>query len=209
MVNFKEDENLKTLNHSCAHLMAQAVKHLYPDAKFWVGPVVAEGFYYDIDLGDRVIRDEDIAAIEKEMKKVAKTGKKIIRREISKQEAMELFKDDEYKIDLISNLEDGTITCYDQGDFTDLCRGPHVDNVKLCRNFKLIKHSGVYWKGDSKNKVLQRVYVFLQQRNLRLISHFLRKQKSVTTEKSVRICSFSCLMTLLDAVFRCSFQRVM
>ena len=79
MVNFKEDENLKTLNHSCAHLMAQAVKHLYPDAKFWVGPVVAEGFYYDIDLGDRVIRDEDIAAIEKEMKKVAKTGKKIIK----------------------------------------------------------------------------------------------------------------------------------
>ena len=153
MVNFKEDENLKTLNHSCAHLMAQAVKHLYPDAKFWVGPVVAEGFYYDIDLGDRVIRDEDIAAIEKEMKKVAKTGKKIIRREISKQEAMELF-----KIDLISKLEDGTITCYDQGDFTDLCRGPHVDNVKLCRNFKLIKHSGVYWKGDSKNKVLQRIY---------------------------------------------------
>jgi threonyl-tRNA synthetase len=158
MVNFKEDENLKTLNHSCAHLMAQAVKHLYPDAKFWVGPVVAEGFYYDIDLGDRVIRDEDIAAIEKEMKKVAKTGKKIIRREISKQEAMELFKDDEYKIDLISKLEDGTITCYDQGDFTDLCRGPHIDNVKLCRNFKLIKHSGVYWKGDSKNKVLQRIY---------------------------------------------------
>ena len=158
MVNFKEDENLKTLNHSCAHLMAQAVKHLYPDAKFWVGPVVAEGFYYDIDLGDRVIRDDDIAAIEKEMKKVAKTGKKIIRREISKQEAMELFKDDEYKIDLISKLEDGTITCYDQGDFTDLCRGPHVDNVKLCRNFKLIKHSGVYWKGDSKNKVLQRIY---------------------------------------------------
>ena len=94
----------------------------------------------------------------KEMKKVAKTGKKIIRREISKQEAMELFKDDEYKIDLISKLEDGTITCYDQGDFTDLCRGPHVDNVKLCRNFKLIKHSGVYWKGDSKNKVLQRIY---------------------------------------------------
>ena len=183
MVNFKEDENLKTLNHSCAHLMAQAVKQLYPDAKFWVGPVVAEGFYYDIDLGDRVIRDEDIAAIEKEMKKVAKTGKKIIRREISKQEAMELFKDDEYKIDLISKLEDGTITCYDQGDFTDLCRGPH------CREFM--------------------VYVFLQQRNLRLILHFLRKQKSVTTEKSVRICSFSCLMTLLDAVFRCSFQRVM
>ena len=158
MVDFKNDERLNTLNHSCAHLMAQAVKHLYPKAKFWVGPVVAEGFYYDIDLGDDVIRDEDIPAIEKEMKKVAKSGKKIIRREISKAEAMELFKDDMYKLDLISNLEDGEITVYDQGDFTDLCRGPHVDNVKLCRNFKLVKHSGVYWKGDANNHVLQRIY---------------------------------------------------
>lgn len=158
MVNFKENEELSMLNHSCAHVMAQAVKHLYPHAKFWVGPVVAEGFYYDIDLGDDVINEEDIAAIEKEMKKVCKSGKKIIRREISKEEALALFKEDEYKLDLISNLEDGNITCYDQGDFTDLCRGPHVDNVKLCKNFKLIKHSGVYWKGDAKNKVLQRIY---------------------------------------------------
>ena len=158
MVNFKEDENLNILNHSCAHLMAQAIKHLYPHAKFWVGPVVAEGFYYDVDLGEDVIKDEDIPAIEKEMKKLAKKGTKIYRREISKAEAMELFKEDEYKLDLISNLDDGNITCYDQGDFTDLCRGPHVDNVKLCRYFKLVKHSGVYWKGDSKNKVLQRIY---------------------------------------------------
>ena len=158
MVNFKEDEQLSTLNHSCAHLMAQAIKHLFPQAKFWVGPVVAEGFYYDVDLGDDVIRDEDITAIEKEMKKIAKSGKKIIRKEISKEEAMEMFKNDEYKLDLISNLEDGTISCYEQGDFTDLCRGPHVDNVKLCRNFKLIRHSGAYWKGDSNNKVLQRIY---------------------------------------------------
>ena len=157
MVDFKTDERLNTLNHSCAHLMAQAVKHLYPQAKFWVGPVVSEGFYYDIDLGDDVIRDEDIPAIEKEMKKVAKSGKKIIRREISKAEALEQFKDDPYKLDLISHLEDGEISCYDQGDFTDLCRGPHVDNVKLCRNFKLIKHSGVYWKGDASNHVLQRL----------------------------------------------------
>ncbi len=158
MVNFKEDEELHVLNHSCAHLMAQAVKHLYPQAKFWVGPVVDEGFYYDMDLGDAVLNDEDIAAIEKEMKKVAKTGAKIYRREISKAEAEEMFKDDPYKLDLISHMEDGTITCYDQGDFTDLCRGPHVDNVKLCRNFKLIKHSGVYWKGDAEKQVLQRVY---------------------------------------------------
>ena len=158
MVNFKEDEALNTLNHSCAHMMAQAVKHLYPNAKFWVGPVVDEGFYYDMDLGDIMLTDDDIAAIEKEMKKVAKTGAKIYRREISKAEAEEMFKDDPYKIDLISNMEDGTISCYDQGDFTDLCRGPHVDNVKLCRYFKLIKHSGAYWKGDSTKQVLNRVY---------------------------------------------------
>lgn len=159
MVNFKEDEQLNTLNHSCAHLMAQAIKHLYPHAKFWVGPVVAEGFYYDVDLGDDVIRDEDITAIEKEMKKIAKTGKKIYRREITKDEALEIFADDEYKLELINNFEEGTnISCYEQGDFIDLCRGPHVDNVKMCRNFKLIKYSGAYWKGDSKNKVLQRIY---------------------------------------------------
>ena len=110
MVNFKENEELKTLNHSCAHLMAQAIKHLYPQAKFWVGPVVAEGFYYDVDLGEDVIRDEDIEKIEKEMKKIAKSGKKIMRREVSKAEAMEMFKNDEYKLDLISDLEDGNIT---------------------------------------------------------------------------------------------------
>ncbi|MDC7278162.1 threonine--tRNA ligase [Butyrivibrio fibrisolvens] len=160
MVNFKEDESLNMLNHSCAHMMAQAVKHLYPNAKFWVGPVVEEGFYYDMDLGDVMLTDEDIAKIEKEMKKVAKSGCKIYRREISKAEALEMFKDDPYKIDLINNMDEDTqtISCYDQGDFTDLCRGPHVDNVKLCRYFKLIKHSGAYWKGDAENQVLNRVY---------------------------------------------------
>ena len=92
------------------------------------------------------------------MKKVCKSGKRIVRKEISKEEAKEMFKADEYKLDLIDGLEDGNITCYEQGDFTDLCRGPHVENVKLSRNFKLIRHSGAYWKGDSKNKVLQRIY---------------------------------------------------
>ncbi|MCD7808760.1 MAG: threonine--tRNA ligase [Erysipelotrichaceae bacterium] len=158
MRDFKNEETLNTLNHSCAHVMAQAVKHLYPDAKFWVGPVVSEGFYYDMDLGDKVITDEDLPKIEKEMKKICKDGKRIVREEISKDEALEMFKDDPYKIDLIGGLEDGSITCYRQGDFVDLCRGPHVETVKLCRNFKLLKHSGAYWKGDKKNKVLQRIY---------------------------------------------------
>lgn len=160
MINIKENNSLNTLNHSCAHLLAQAVKHLYPNAKFWVGPVIEDGFYYDIDLGDEVIKEEDLPKIEKEMKKCAKDGKKIIRYEISKEDALERFKDDPYKIDLISRMDenDTVISCYTQGDFTDLCRGPHVDNVKLLKYFKLLKVSGAYWKGDSKNKMLQRIY---------------------------------------------------
>jgi len=159
MINVKENESLSILNHSCAHLLAQAVYHLYPQAKFWVGPVIEEGFYYDIDLGDDVIKDEDLEKIEKEMKKIAKDGKRIIRNEISRQEALEMFKDDLYKVDLINNMpDDSIISCYSQGDFTDLCRGPHVESVKELKNFKLLKHSGAYWKGDANNKMLQRIY---------------------------------------------------
>jgi len=159
MINIKEDERLSVLNHSCAHLLAQAVKHLYPDAKFWVGPVISEGFYYDIDLGDVTLTVEDFPKIEKEMKKLAKDGKRIYRKEISKEEALEMFKDDPYKVDLINEMpKDEIISCYSQGDFTDLCRGPHVDTVKECKNFKLLKVSGAYYKGDSNNKVLQRIY---------------------------------------------------
>ncbi|MEG0823431.1 MAG: threonine--tRNA ligase, partial [Erysipelotrichaceae bacterium] len=149
---------LNKLNHSCAHMMAQAVKRLYPEAKFWVGPVISDGFYYDMDLGNTAIKEEDLLAIEKEMKKIAKDGKRISRKEITKDEALEMFKDDSYKLDLISNLDDGSITIYTQGEFSDLCRGPHVDTVKELKNFKLVKHSGAYWKGDASNKMLQRIY---------------------------------------------------
>ncbi len=158
LVNILEDEHLSTLNHSAAHLLAQAVKHLYPQAKFWVGPVISDGFYYDMDLGDVNLTDADLEKIEKEMKKIAKDGKRIVRREVSKDEAREMFKDDLYKEDLIDGLEDGNITVYSQGDFTDLCRGPHVDSVKELKHVKLLKHSGAYWKGDKNNKMLQRVY---------------------------------------------------
>ena len=159
-MNIKENEKLSVMNHSCAHLLAQAVKHLYPDALFWVGPVIEEGFYYDIDLGDKVLSEDDLVSIEKEMKKISKDGKRIVRHEISKEEALEMFKNDPYKIDLISRMDpaDTVISCYSQGDFTDLCRGPHVDTVKELKFFKLLKVSGAYWKGDSNNKMLQRVY---------------------------------------------------
>ena len=160
MINIKENEKLDKLNHSCAHLLAQAVTHLYPQAKFWVGPSIEEGFYYDIDLGDEVIKEEDLEKIEKEMKKCSKSAKNIVRHELTKEEAKEKFKDDPYKLDLISRMDENeeVISCYTQGDFTDLCRGPHVDNTKQIKYFKLLKVSGAYWKGDAKNKMLQRIY---------------------------------------------------
>ena len=159
MIDIRKDERLSILNHSCAHLLAQAVKHLYPKAKFWVGPVIAEGFYYDIDLDGYTLTNEDLEKISKEMKKIAKDGKRIYREEISKEDALNKFKDDPYKIDIINELPEGeVISCYTQGDFTDLCRGPHVDSVKECKNFKLLKVAGAYYKGDSNNKVLQRIY---------------------------------------------------
>ena len=159
MINIKEDEKLSVLNHSCAHLLAHAVKHLYPEAKFWVGPVIEDGFYYDIDLGDNVVTDEVLTKIEKEMKRISKDNKLIKRLELSKDEALEMFKDDPYKIDLIERMgPDEVISAYQQGDFVDLCRGPHVESTKLIKYFKLIKFSGAYYKGDSKNKMLQRIY---------------------------------------------------
>ena len=178
--NIKEDEKLNILNHSCAHLLAQAVKHLYPNALFWVGPVIEEGFYYDIDLGDEVIKEEDLEKIEKEMKKISKDGKRIYREELTREQALEKFKNDPYKIDLINNMSDDTvISCYTQGDFTDLCRGPHVESVKVLKYFKLLKVSGAYFKGDSKNKMLQRIYgvCFETEEDLREHLNYLEEAK--------------------------------
>ena len=172
MKNIKEDKVLMPLNHSCAHLLAEAVKKLYPEAKFWVGPVISDGFYYDIDLGGKTLTDEDLPKIEKEMKKIAKGNKRIVRHELTKEEALEMFKADPYKIDLINEFPDSeVITCYTQGEFTDLCRGPHVESTKEIRNFKLLKCSGAYYKGDSKNKMLQRIYGVCYQNEEDLAEH--------------------------------------
>lgn len=180
MINMKENSTLNVLNHSCAHLLAQAVKHLYPKAMFWVGPVIESGFYYDIDLGDEVIKEEDLLKLEKEMKKISKDGKRIVRHEISKEEALDKFKDDPYKIELINRMdESNVISCYTQGDFTDLCRGPHVETVKELKHFKLLKVSGAYFKGDSNNKMLQRIYgvCFSNEEELNKYLEFLEEAK--------------------------------
>ena len=142
MIDIKQNEKLSILNHSCAHLLAHAVKHLYPEAKFWVGPVISEGFYYDIDLGDKVISEDDLAKITKEMKKIVKSDKLIKKIELTKAEALTMFKEDPYKIDLINEMPEGEhITAYKQDDFTDLCKGPHVKSTKELKHFKLLKVS--------------------------------------------------------------------
>lgn len=172
MINIKENLELNTLNHSCAHLLAHAIKHLYPNAKFWVGPVIDDGFYYDMDLGDNVIKEEDLEKIEKEMKKISKDNKLINRIELTKEEALDMFKGDEYKVDLINNMEKGSvISAYKQGDFIDLCRGPHMKTTKDMKYFKLLKVSGAYFKGDSKNKMLQRIYGVCYKSEQELIEH--------------------------------------
>ena len=147
------------LNHSCAHLLAWALKELYPNAMFGVGPAIEEGFYYDVDLGDVKLTEEDLPKIEKKMASLVASGEKIKRFEVSKEEALELFKDDIYKTELINELpEDSVITVYEEGSYKDLCRGPHVASVKFLKNFKLLACSGAYWRGDSNRQMLQRVY---------------------------------------------------
>ncbi|MCX6317149.1 MAG: threonine--tRNA ligase [Bacteroidetes bacterium] len=162
LLTWTDPEGKNTLWHSSAHLMAEAVEALYPGVKFWVGPALEnpQGFYYDMDLGDKKITEEDLAQLEKKMNELAKRNSEYQRKEISKQEAINYFsqKNDEYKLDLLGGLQDGNITFYTQGDFTDLCRGPHIPHTGHIKAIKLTNVAGAYWKGDEKNKQLTRVY---------------------------------------------------
>lgn len=160
LVTKDSPEALEALNHSCSHLMASAIKNLYPKAMFGVGPAIEEGFYYDVNPGEGVkLTENDLERIEIEMKRLANQDLKFERREVSKQEALRLFAHDKYKQEIINELEsEAVITIYQHGDFMDLCRGPHVLSTKLLRFNKLLNISGAYWRGDSKNEQLQRIY---------------------------------------------------
>ena len=171
MINIKENEQLSILNHSGAHLLAHAIKILYPNALFWVGPVISDGFYYDIDLGDQVLKEEDLPKIEAEMNRLVQLNIPIVKKEINKEEAFKLFKNDQYKLDLLENMDEDIVTIYEQGDFIDLCRGPHVENTKELKNYKLLKVSGAYYKGDANNKMLQRVYGIIFKTKEDLVKH--------------------------------------
>jgi threonyl-tRNA synthetase len=180
-LTWEEESGKSTFWHSSAHLMAEAIEDIFPGVKFWVGPPVEKGFYYDMDLGENVIADSDLEKIENKMKELAKQNNPFSRREISKADALKYFeeKGDEYKLDLLSGLEDGKITFYTQGQFTDLCRGPHIPSTGLIKAIKLTNIAGAYWKGDEKNKMLTRIYgvTFPNQKELDEYLVFLEEAK--------------------------------
>lgn len=175
----KNDEGLEVLRHSTAHLMAQALKRLYGDVKFGVGPVIEEGFYYDFDM-EESISEEDFPKIEKEMQRIVDENVEIERRVLSRDEAKEVFQDDPYKQELIEAIpEDENVSIYSQGEFTDLCRGVHVPTTSKIKSFKLLSTAGAYWRGDSDNKMLQRIYgtAFFNKKELNAYLQLLEERK--------------------------------
>ena len=160
LLTWNDTEGRSTFWHSSAHLMAEAVESMFPGVKFWVGPPVENGFYYDMDLGDKKITEEDLAKLEKKMQELARENNPYQRKDISKSDAVKYFdeKGDQYKLDLLQGLNDGEISFYTQGHFTDLCRGPHIPSTGFIKAIKLTNIAGAYWKGDEKNKMLTRVY---------------------------------------------------
>ncbi len=170
LLTWDSQDGKNTMWHSSAHLMAEALEFYFPGIKFWVGPPVENGFYYDVDLGGHQISSDDFKKIEDKMIELARKNNVYIRKEVPKQEAIKYFteKNDEYKLDLLQNLEDGNITFYTQGDFTDLCRGPHIPHTGYIKAVKLMNLAGAYWKGDEKNKQLTRIYgiTFPKQKEL-------------------------------------------
>ena len=173
------DEALEVLRHSTAHLMAQALKRIYGDVKFGVGPVIEGGFYYDFDMDEKVSSD-DFEKIEKTMKQIVNENYKIERKVVSREEAKEFFKDDPYKLELIDAIpEDENVTLYTQGEFTDLCRGVHVPSTSKIKEFKLLSTAGAYWRGDSDNKMLQRIYgtAFFDKKDLKAHLDMLEERR--------------------------------
>jgi threonyl-tRNA synthetase len=167
--------------HSSAHLMAEALEALYPDVKFGIGPPIENGYYYDVDLGGRAFGEDDLAAVEKKMLELAKTNSAYIRKEVSKKDAIDYFskKQDPYKLELLEGLQDGSITFYQQGNFVDLCKGPHIPSTGVIKAAKLLNVAGAYWRGDEKNKMLTRIYgiTFPKQKELEEYLHMLEEAK--------------------------------
>ncbi|MEQ8574292.1 MAG: TGS domain-containing protein, partial [Fulvivirga sp.] len=181
LLTWNDLEGKSTFWHSSAHLLAEALEEMYPGVKFGIGPPIDNGFYYDVDLGDQEFGEDDLAAVEKKMLELARNKSEFIRSDVSKADALKYFKekDDEYKIELINDLADGTITFYQQGNFTDLCRGPHIPNTGFIKAIKLMNVAGAYWRGDEKRKQLTRIYgiTFPKQKELTEYLELLEEAK--------------------------------
>ena len=213
LLTWNDTAGKATFWHSSAHIMAEALEALYPGTKFGIGPAIETGFYYDVDFGDREFSSDDFKAIEDKILELARQKEVFERKAISKADAVAYFneKGDEYKLDLLEGLEDGKITFYTQGAFTDLCRGPHIPNTGFVKAVKLMNVAGAYWRGDETRKQLTRIYgvTFPKASELTEYLHMIEEAKSVTTGSWVK--NWNCLLFLKKWgwAFRCGCLRVL
>lgn len=211
LLTWNDPEGKSTLWHSSAHLMAEALEHCFPGVKLAIGPPIANGFYYDVDFMDYSFTEKDLERVEEKMKELVKVKNAFIRKEVSKQEALEYFtqKADPYKLELISALEDGTITFYTQGNFTDLCRGPHLPDTGPIKAIKLLSIAGAYWRGDEKNKQLTRIYgiTFPKASELSEYLEKLEEAKKEIIEKLEKSWNYSPFLRKLDKDYRFGYPK--
>ena len=181
LLTWNDDQGKNAMWHSSAHLLAETLEEIYPGVKFGIGPPIENGFYYDVDLGERTISSDDFKKIEDKMLELARKKSEFVRKEVSKSQAIAYFKEkgDEYKLELLEGLNDGEITFYTQGNFTDLCRGPHIPDTSFIKAVKLLNIAGAYWRGDEKRKQLTRIYgiTFPKQKEL---TDYLTQKKEIT-----------------------------
>ena len=212
LLTWNDDDGKAAMWHSSAHLMAEAIEKLYPGVKFGIGPDIEQGFYYDVDFMDYEISEKDLGKIEKKMQELAREKQSYERNDVSKKDAISYFeeKGDEYKLELINELEDGSITFYKSGSFTDLCRGPHIPSTGFIKAIKLTKVAGAYWRGDEKRKQLTRIYgiTFPKKKELDEYLVLLEEAKSKEIiEYLVKNLIFLLFPIKLDKAYHYGFQK--
>ena len=211
ILTWNDQKGKNTFWHSSAHLLAEALEALYPGVKFGIGPAIDNGFYYDVDLGDRTFGETDLAAVEGKMKELAKKDSVFMRKEVSKSDALDYFKkkEDPYKLELIRDLQDGSITFYEQGNFVDLCRGPHLPNTGFIKAVKLLNVAGAYWRGNEKIRCLRASTVlrFQNKKNLRSTFICSRRRRSAITASWARSWNFLLFRKKSAWACRCGCQK--
>jgi threonyl-tRNA synthetase len=201
---WEDKEGKQTFWHSSAHLLAEAIEALHPGTKFGIGPAIENGFYYDIDSGDKPLTFADLPAIEQKMLELARTKSEYKRTEVSKADAISYFteKGDEYKLELIDGLQDGQITFYNQGNFTDLCKGPHIPSTEPIKAVKILNLAGAYWRGDEKRKQLTRVYAITFPKQKELDEYLVLLEEAKKRDHSQTRCRTGAIHVLREGRFR-------